>query len=195
MLSIEDLVHRFIHDPDFDHWLQPHQRSVEAISLELANSLGLPMGKIRIAARCHDVGKLALSLDIWNKPGTLSMMEKRIVTLHSEIGEKMVAAHLNEASQRIVRHHHEWYDGNGYPDGLTGAAIPVEARIIAVADAFDSLISDRPYRKGIGQINALIEIWRCSGSQFDPIIVRAFEDVLRQGLPVHQIRLQRKSAG
>ena len=194
MLSIEDQVHRLIHDPDFDHWLQPHHRSVEATSLELANRLGLPMDKIAITARCHDVGKLGISLDIWNKPGVLTVVERGIVALHSEIGEKMVGTYMGGASLRIIRHHHERYDGQGYPDGLSGAAIPIEARIIAVADAFDSLISDRPYRKGVGSINALMEIWRCSGSQFDPIIVKALEDVVRHGLLLDQNHLQHKSA-
>jgi putative two-component system response regulator len=131
---------------------------------------------IRIGGYLHDVGKIAIADRILLKPGPLTDDEYREMQRHAEIGGAIVQTHeAMTAIASIVRHHHERYDGAGYPDRLAGEAIPVGARIIAIADAFSAMTNDRVYRKAIGVEAAWEEIRRNAGGQFDPAIVEAFE--------------------
>jgi HD-GYP domain-containing protein (c-di-GMP phosphodiesterase class II) len=129
---------------------------------------------IRVGGPLHDVGKLAVSEEILRKRGPLDPDEVIEIRKHPVTGAKMLGG---IRSLRIgidcVLHHHERWDGDGYPYGLAGAAIPFEARIVAVADAFDAMISDRPYRAALAREAALAEVGRCSGAQFDPQVAVA----------------------
>ena len=131
---------------------------------------------IRIGGYLHDVGKIAIADRILLKPGPLTDDEYREMQRHAEIGGSIVQTHeaMTDIAS-IVRHHHERFDGRGYPDRLAGEAIPVGARIIAIADAFSAMTNDRVYRKAVGVEAALDEIRRHAGGQFDPAIVEAFE--------------------
>jgi HD-GYP domain-containing protein (c-di-GMP phosphodiesterase class II) len=129
---------------------------------------------IRVGGPLHDVGKLAVSEEILRKRGPLDPDELIEIRKHPVTGAKMLGG---IRSLRIgvdcVLHHHERWDGDGYPYGLAGATIPLEARIVSVADAFDAMISDRPYRAAMPREAAMAEVERCSGSQFDPRIADA----------------------
>lgn len=131
---------------------------------------------IRIGGYLHDVGKIAIADRILLKPGPLTDDEYREMQRHSEIGGSIVQTHESmEGIAKIVRHHHERFDGRGYPDRLVGEAIPLGARIITIADAFSAMTNDRVYRKAIPVEQAWDEVRRNSGSQFDPAIVELFE--------------------
>jgi len=150
---------------------------VEAVGYEL----GLPRAEVvaaRQAAELHDVGKLAIPDSILNKPGPLDQEEWAFMRRHTLIGERIVASavSLREAAP-IVRATHERWDGAGYPDGVGGEQIPLAARIIAVCDAFDAMVATRPYRIGMSPEDALAELRRCAGTQFDPAVVDAFERI------------------
>jgi HD-GYP domain-containing protein (c-di-GMP phosphodiesterase class II) len=127
------------------------------------------------AAFLHDIGKMAIPDRILRKPGPLNDEERTIMRTHCEIGYNMLIRipFLREAAE-IVLAHQEYFDGTGYPRGLSGEAIPLGARIFAIADALDAMISDRPYRSALPIEHARQEIQRCSGTQFDPDIVRVF---------------------
>jgi HD-GYP domain-containing protein (c-di-GMP phosphodiesterase class II) len=131
------------------------------------------------AAQLHDVGKIAIPDAILNKPGPLDEDEWRFMRRHTIIGERIVsgAPALSEAA-RLIRASHERFDGDGYPDGLRGEEIPIGSRVIAVCDAFDAMIADRPYRASLSPAAAMRELERCSGSQFDPVVVEAFRETL-----------------
>jgi HD-GYP domain-containing protein (c-di-GMP phosphodiesterase class II) len=131
---------------------------------------------IRAAARVHDLGKVGISDIPLNKPGALSEQERIEIEKHPVIGAEIIdGLEVYRTGAPIVRHHHERWDGKGYPDRLSGEEIPLGARIIAVADTFDAMTSDRPYRRGLSRAVALNEIRRQSGAQFDPRVVEAFE--------------------
>lgn len=133
------------------------------------------------AAALHDIGKAAIPDGILSKPGPLDASELAFIRRHTLIGERIVgaAAALTQPS-KLVRWSHEQFDGSGYPDGLTGEEIPLGARIIAVADAFDAMVSGRPYRPAVAVEAALAELRRCAGTQFDPQVVVAFEAVVAE---------------
>jgi HD-GYP domain-containing protein (c-di-GMP phosphodiesterase class II) len=136
------------------------------------------LATLRQAAELHDVGKLAIPEEILNKPGPLSEDEWEFVRRHTVIGERILnAAPALEVAATIVRSTHERWDGTGYPDQLAGEAIPVAARIIAVCDAFDAMTSSRPYAPARTPQEAIRELVRCSGTQFDPTVVNAFAAV------------------
>ncbi len=125
----------------------------------------------------HDVGKIGIPDRILLKPGLLDLEERREMEKHSVLGEQLLASLplLHEEGLRVVRSHHERWDGTGYPDGLAGGDIPVGARIFAVADALDAMTDDRPYRRAVSWAEAVAEIRRGSGTQFDPDVVDGFE--------------------
>ena len=158
---------------------QTHSQVVTQFTLTLAEKMGIKdkeeLENIRKGALLHDIGKIGIPDSILKKPGKLTPEEWQIIKQHPVIGYKMIAGikFLKEAAQ-IVLHHHEHFDGNGYPARLKGNSIPLGARIFAVADALEALISDRPYRKALPIEEAKKEIIRCSGSQFDPKVVEAF---------------------
>jgi HD-GYP domain-containing protein (c-di-GMP phosphodiesterase class II) len=130
------------------------------------------------AALLHDLGKCLVPRELLRKPGALSAAERRVVEGHAGVGSLLLVQKglLSEAS--IVRHHHERWDGAGYPDRLRGREIPLESRIILVADTFDAMTSDRPYRVALSREAALEEIRRAAGSQLDPACVAVALDVL-----------------
>ena len=130
---------------------------------------------IAIAARVHDIGKVGTRDSTLYKPGPLTLDERQEILRHAEVGASIVSR-IDEyrMTASIVRHHHERWDGTGYPDGISGEDIPLGARVIAVADAFDTMTTDRPYRTAMSDEAAVREIARCSGSQFDPAVVNAF---------------------
>jgi cyclic di-GMP phosphodiesterase len=131
--------------------------------------------QIARAAFLHDIGKMAIPDHILRKPGPLTPAERDVMRTHCEIGYNMVTRipFLREAAE-IVLSHQEYYDGTGYPRGLRGEDIPLGARIFAVADALDAMISDRIYRKALPMSHAQEEIRRCTGTQFDPKVVKVF---------------------
>jgi HD-GYP domain-containing protein (c-di-GMP phosphodiesterase class II) len=138
--------------------------------------------QVRQAAQLHDIGKMAIPTSILNKTGQLNDEEWKFVRRHTIVGERILnAAPALADVALLVRASHERHDGAGYPDALTGEQIPIGSRIIAVCDAFDAMTSDRPYRLAMSPHDALAELQRCSGTQFDPIVVSAFQAVLADG--------------
>jgi len=161
------------------HYDEGHSERVSAYSVAIARKMSLPEQSvygIYIGAILHDVGMSGIDERILNKPGRLTAEEALEVAKHVEIGAKIVdkVPFLHPASG-IVQHHHERWDGQGYPDGLSGEAIPLGARIVAVADTFAALSSERPYRRPFSVEDALREIRSCTGTQFDPRVVSALE--------------------
>jgi len=159
-----------------------HSKTVGVYARETAVALGLGperVQRVHAAGLLHDLGKLGIADAILFKPGPLDEAEWREMKRHPEIGARILEhAGLSDISLWI-REHHERMDGRGYPLGLLGDAIAPEARILAVADAYEAMIADRPYRSGMAIADACAELRRCSGSQFDPEVVSAFLDVLK----------------
>jgi diguanylate cyclase (GGDEF)-like protein len=161
-----------------------HSENVAAYAAAIAARLGFHeerLVRLRRAAFLHDVGKVAVPHEVLEKPGALTDGEFAQVRLHPEVGGHMLAhAHLHEEAA-WVRHHHERLDGRGYPDGLAGEAIPFESRVIFVADAFEAMTSDRPYRRGMASADALGELRACAGVQFEPAAVEVLCDLVESG--------------
>jgi HD-GYP domain-containing protein (c-di-GMP phosphodiesterase class II) len=151
----------------------------------IARELGLPaerIERIRLAGLLHDIGKLGVPDEILRKPGRLSEAEFTEIRKHPELGARILAgANLDDISGWVLAHH-ERPDGAGYPFGLSAEQIPLEARILAVADAFEAMTADRVYRAGMPHDAAVEELRRCCASQFDETVVRAF--LRRLGSPV-----------
>jgi HD domain len=160
-----------------DLYTHGHSRRVTRHAYRIAQQLGLSAeeaARIRTAAAVHDVGKIETPREVLNKPGGLSDAEFAVIKKHPLDGARMVAALGDDELTAIVRHHHERLDGGGYPDGLAGADIPLGARVIAVADTFDALTSNRPYRAGCRHQKALDILRKEAGKQLDPDAVAAF---------------------
>jgi diguanylate cyclase (GGDEF)-like protein len=157
--------------------LGEHVTSVTELAAEVATGLGLSpeqVDDVKRASALHDIGKLAIPEDILEKPEPLTAEEWAFIRQHTVIGERILAAAPSLAScGKIVRSSHECWDGSGYPDGLVGEQIPLEARIIFACDAFEAMTSERPYREARSLEDALAELRRCAGTQFDPEVVRA----------------------
>ncbi|MFN8215846.1 MAG: HD-GYP domain-containing protein [Solirubrobacterales bacterium] len=154
-----------------------HSRRVSRLAGSTAEELGLDREeatRVRRAAAFHDVGKVEVPNEIINRPGPLSEEEFAIVKRHAVAGGRIVARWGDERLAAMVRHHHERFDGGGYPEGLAGEEIPIGARIIAVADTFDAVTSARPYRPAIGWREALGRLREAAGQQLDPAVVEAF---------------------
>ena len=133
------------------------------------------LAALRVGAQLHDVGKLMLPQELLAKPGALDAREWAQIRAHPVVGSTLIAPVLAaRAALPCVLYHHERWDGDGYPTGRRGRAIPAVARIVAVADAFDAMTSVRPYRDALTPHSALLEIERCAGSQFDPELAAAF---------------------
>jgi diguanylate cyclase (GGDEF)-like protein len=159
-----------------DSYTRSHCQTVSQLCALIATELALApshIAQMRLAGLLHDVGKIGIPDAILTKPAALSDAEYDQMKRHSILGEQIVAAAGLHNEARWVRHHHERYDGNGYPDGLVGEQIPLQSRIIFAADAFEAMTSDRSYRKAPGRDFALAELRRHSGTQFDPTIVTA----------------------
>src|SRR5689334_2258472 len=156
-----------------------HSTRVAELVSRLALRMGLPEGQVelmKLAANLHDLGKLAIPEEILRKPGPLTDAERLVLERHPQIGYRMLESLGVEPVAEWVLHHHERWDGSGYPDGLPGDRIPLGARIIFVADAFDAMTSERVYRRRVTPDEAVAELQRCAGTQFDPEIVDAFAD-------------------
>ena len=161
-----------------------HCQRVTAFCISIAKTMPVPDTYLPILARAaflHDIGKMAIPDGILRKPGPLNDDEKRIMRTHCEIGYNMLIRipFLRDAAE-IVLAHQEFYDGSGYPRGLKSDQIPLGARIFGIADSLDAMISDRPYRRALPMSHAREEIKRCSGSQFDPAVVKVFLSIPEQ---------------
>ncbi len=171
-----------------DEYTGAHSEGVVAMSVKVAEELGLDPRRRRrteYAARLHDVGKIAVPKEIINKAGPLNPDEWTLIQQHTVEGERMlsrVGGALNEVGA-IVRGTHERWDGGGYPDGLVGDEIPLEARIVACCDAFDAMVTDRSYRSALPLEEALQEIRDGAGSQFDPQVAAALVRVVLRQTP------------
>jgi HD domain len=166
-----------------DEYTGTHSEGVVALAIQTAEELGLDARQRRrteYAARLHDIGKITVPKAIINKPGPLDPDEWNLMRRHTIEGERMltrVGGALREVGA-IVRASHERWDGRGYPDGLAGEAIPIEARIVACADAFDAMTTDRAYRVALPRDVAILEIERGAGTQFDPMVAAALVEVV-----------------
>lgn len=156
---------------------------VARLAVATAEELGLDaqdVERVELAARLHDVGMIAIPDAIMNKPGGLIDAEWTVMRTHPEVGQRILAAAPSLApAARLVRFHHERYDGRGYPDGLKGKDIPIGARIVAVCAAFVAMMRNRPFSDAITVEEALAEIDSCSGSQFDPHVAEVFRGLVR----------------
>ena len=158
-------------------WSRGHAGRVADLATAVARSLGwdaAEVERVRLGSLVHDVGKLALATELLGKPGALTVPELAEVRTHPTAGARLVAqTHGAEAAVSCVLFHHERWDGSGYPFGVAGTAIPIEARLVALADAFDAMTSPRPYRGPMTVDAALAEIAACAGTQFDPVLAHA----------------------
>ena len=161
-----------------DKYTSGHSQRVADIAVAIARVMNLPqefIDKVRLAGLLHDIGKIGVMESILNKPGRLTDEESQHIQKHSETGEHiLVPIADNEGILRLVRSHHERYNGVGYPDGLKDTEIELGAKILAVADAYEAMTSERPYRKAMSGEVAYAEIERSKGTQFDPEVVDAF---------------------
>lgn len=167
--------------------LSPHVDAVTALAGEVAERLGLApevVEHVRQAAELHDIGKVAIPDAIINKPGPLDEEEWEFIRRHTIIGERILrAAPALAPVATLVRSSHERFDGHGYPDHLAGEEIPIGSRVIAVCDTYDAMTSDRPYRLAQQPADALAELVRCAGGQFDPKVVEVFKAALAEPQP------------
>jgi putative nucleotidyltransferase with HDIG domain len=154
-----------------------HLRRVALYAAATARELELPSGeveRVRRAAALHDIGKVEMPPGLANRPRALSCAEFAIVKRHARAGARIAERFGQADLAAIIRHHHERFDGDGYPDGLAGERIPLGARIVAVADTFDAATSRRPYREAMAEPEALSLLWSEAGGQFDPKVVAGF---------------------
>jgi len=160
-----------------DKYTGGHSRRVTEIAVVLGNELGLSaqdMEDLRWGSLLHDIGKIAVDQVIQNKPGKLTREEYEHIMTHAHVGAEIVRPVVNGRISEMIEHHHDHYDGSGLHQVIAGDEIPLGARILAVADAFDAMVSDRPYRSAMSITEIVAEIKRCAGTQFDPVVVNAF---------------------
>jgi putative nucleotidyltransferase with HDIG domain len=167
-----------------DPYTQGHSKRVTALAEEIALRLGWNeerLASLRVGGPLHDIGKLAVSDHVLRKEGSLEEHELAEIREHPKAGARLIlrVAALREAIPYVLYHHERW-DGAGYPTGKSGEEIPLEARVLAVADAFDAMTSDRPYRRALSHADALAEVDRCAGTQFDPAIARIFLELFAE---------------
>jgi len=167
-----------------DHYTQGHSQKVSAYAALIAEAMNMSdaeVEEIRLGAVLHDIGKVGIPEQILNKSGPLNPEEWELMKSHVVFGAKILEPLTPLARIReMVLHHHEFFDGSGYPHSLTGEQIPLGARIVAVADAYDTITSDRTYKKGRAAAEALAELERCANAQFDKRIVEIFVQAMRQ---------------
>jgi putative nucleotidyltransferase with HDIG domain len=167
-----------------DQYTQGHSQKVSAYAALLAEALGMSdpeVEEVRLGAVLHDVGKVGIAESILNKSGPLNPEEWETMKSHVSFGGKLLEPLVPMGRIRqMVLHHHEFFDGSGYPAALSGESIPLGARIITIADSYDTITSDRSYKKGRTADEALSELERCANTQFDPQLVAAFVRAMRQ---------------
>jgi putative nucleotidyltransferase with HDIG domain len=167
-----------------DPYVLGHSKQVSRYATTIAQSLGLNEKQVELVRKgglLHDIGKLGVPMEILTKPAKLTREEYEVVKEHAALGGDLVKGSPSlRPIASIIRHHHEYFDGRGYPDGLAGNKIAIEARIVAVADAIEAMSSDRPYRKALNLGQVIEELNRYSGSQFDPLVVSAAKKMLEQ---------------
>ncbi len=167
-----------------DHYTQGHSQKVSAYAVLIAQALGMEQAEveeIRLAGLLHDIGKVGIPEPILNKSGPLDAAEWETMKTHTELGAKILEPLVAMKRIRLmVRHHHEFYDGTGYPDRMDGERIPHGARVIAIADAYDTITSERTYKKARNPEEAFLELERCASNQFDPELVRVFIETMRR---------------
>jgi len=170
-----------------DRYTVGHSRRVTEIAMAIGSELGLSADDIedlRWGSLLHDVGKIAVDQLIQNKPGRLTPEEYEHIMTHAHVGAGIVKPVVNENVIKMIEHHHDRYDGGGLHQVVAGCDIPLAARILALADAFDAMTSDRPYRSAMYKEEALDEIKRCTGTQFDPVVVTALlKTAITKGVP------------
>jgi putative nucleotidyltransferase with HDIG domain len=168
-----------------DRFMRGHARRVSFYAGLLAEQLSLEadeLEEVRVAAFLHDIGKVGVPTDLLLRAGALDSNERAIVEQHPAIGARLVKPlAIPNAIASAIQHHHEWWDGNGYPDGLKGEEIPRTSRLISVVDAFDAMSSERPYRRALARATAVNEIRHFAGSQFDPHFAKEFLVLLESG--------------
>jgi diguanylate cyclase (GGDEF)-like protein len=170
-----------------DTYTGSHSERVSELAARLASRMGIDVEQVeltRLAGSLHDLGKLAIPEEILRKPGELTDTERLVLERHPQIGHRMLDSLGVDPVADVVLHPHERWDGAGYPDGLQGETIPLGARIIFVADAYDAMTSDRIYRPKLSSESALAELRRCAGTQFDPTIVSALAREVEVGVAV-----------
>jgi putative nucleotidyltransferase with HDIG domain len=167
-----------------DQFTQGHSQKVSGYAVLIAETIGLngpEIEEIRLGGLLHDVGKVGISESILSKNGPLNPEEWETMKRHVEYGAKLLEPlRGTERIREMVAHHHEFFDGSGYPKGLAGSQIPLGARIVAIADAYDTITSERTYKKARTPDEAFLELERCGAAQFDPELVRAFVSRLRR---------------
>jgi HD-GYP domain-containing protein (c-di-GMP phosphodiesterase class II) len=160
-----------------DGYTGGHSHAVQDLSVAVARRLGLvppAVDEVRTVALLHDIGKIGIPDSVLHKPGPLDEAEWEIMRRHPAIGEGILSSLPGMAAiAKAVRHEHERWDGGGYPDGLSGTAIPLAARIVLACDAYNAMVSDRPYRPALRQGAARAELARGAGTQFDPAVIAA----------------------
>jgi diguanylate cyclase (GGDEF)-like protein len=165
-----------------DHKTLDHAERLQAGVKLISERLGLSqdtMNRLQLLAQFHDIGKVGIPDRILFKPGPLTPAERAEMQRHSEIGYRIAQSSVDlQPIADLILNHHEWWNGMGYPHGLEGETIPIECRILAVMDAYDAMISDRPYRAAMSHADAVAELERCAGTQFDPNLVSKMLDVL-----------------
>lgn len=168
-----------------DAYTSGHARRITELSVAIGKEMGLEgeeMDTLRLASLLHDVGKIGVPLEVLNKPGKLTADELAVIRKHPEQGARILGnvAELRGVADAVL-HHHEFWDGRGYPHGLAKEEIPTASRILAITDTYDAITSDRPYRAGNTHAFAVAEIQRCKGTQFDPKAVDALVRVFETG--------------
>ncbi|MCR4427605.1 MAG: HD domain-containing protein [Firmicutes bacterium] len=168
-----------------DPYTKEHSMRVrDTVATMAEHSLGISSesADIELAARLHDIGKVAVRDQVLGKPGPLTEEEYQSIKAHSVVGERIIEPIIRlKPVAKLIRHHHERFDGGGYPDGLRGHEIPLGARMLAIADAYDAMRSARPYRSGLAPETAAAEIQKQSGRQFDPELVGLFLELFASG--------------
>ena len=168
-----------------DRYMRGHARRVAFYASLLAERICLStkeQEQVRISAFLHDLGKIGVPTELLRRPGALEPTERGIVERHSEIGARLVEPlGIASAVAGAIRHHHEWWDGSGYPDGLHGDEIPLAARIVHLANAFDAMTCDRPYRRALAREVVTRELQRFAGVQFDPGLTKEFLALVESG--------------
>jgi len=159
---------------DKDRYTAGHSRRVTEIAMVIGRKMGLSsdeLDDLQCAALLHDVGKIAVDPAVEKKPGKLNAEEYRHIMIHTQVGPRIVKPIANDNIIQIIRHHHDRYDGKGAYQNSQDGYTPIGARILAVADALDAMTSERPYRKALALEQAIAEIKRGAGKQFDPVVV------------------------